>query len=146
MPLSQPQSTGRIKPDCPFSFSATIEVEPVIDPQDYVGLKLEKQKLEVSDRDVDVRPEAAPGNVQHDGGRDGTAWCQDRRFHGHRFSGFLAGKAHKDMKSENYLLEIGSGSFIPGFEEQITGMSKNETKEFTVKFPADYHKKDLADP
>ncbi|MDD5532100.1 MAG: trigger factor, partial [Syntrophales bacterium] len=60
------------------------------------------------------------------------------------FEGKMDGKEIEDARGRNYLLEIGSGRFIPGFEEQIVGMKKGETKEFTVKFPEPYQNGELA--
>ena len=53
------------------------------------------------------------------------------------FAGSLAGKALKELASENYLLEVGSKTFVPGFEDQLIGLKKGETKAITVKFPDD---------
>ena len=53
-------------------------------------------------------------------------------------------KRFQNLKSENFLLELGSKRFIPGFEEQLVGMKNGETKEINVTFPADYHEKKMA--
>ncbi|MDD5167473.1 MAG: trigger factor [Syntrophales bacterium] len=146
VPLSQPKVDQEgIKKENPFSFSATIEVEPVIEPQDYVGLTLEKQKLDVSERDIDLRL----GQLQEMySTMEEVAEERDVKegdFVVIDFQGSMEGKPHKDMQADNYLLEIGSKSFIPGFEEQIVGMKKNDTKEIMLKFPSDYNRKELAD-
>src|SRR5699024_6306813 len=60
------------------------------------------------------------------------------------FEGFLDGEAFEGGKGENHSLEIGSGQFIPGFEEQLVGKETNEETEITVNFPEDYHSEDLA--
>ena len=60
------------------------------------------------------------------------------------FEGFVDGKAFDGGKAENYALEIGSGSFIPGFEEALVGMKKGQTKEIDVTFPKEYGSKELA--
>ncbi len=60
------------------------------------------------------------------------------------FEGFVDGKAFDGGKAENYSLEIGSGSFIPGFEDALIGMKKGETKEISVTFPKEYGSKELA--
>ena len=54
------------------------------------------------------------------------------------FEGSLNGKPLKEMKADNYHLEIGSGNFVPGFEDQLIGMKKGETKEIKCYFPSDY--------
>ena len=60
------------------------------------------------------------------------------------FQGSVDGKALDSMKADNYLLEIGSGQFIPGFETELVGLKKGDTKEFNIKFPEDYRSKDVA--
>ncbi|MBW2650681.1 MAG: trigger factor, partial [Deltaproteobacteria bacterium] len=60
------------------------------------------------------------------------------------FEGKLDGEARKELASEDYTLEIGSGSFVPGFEEQLVGMKKGESKDITVTFPEEYGAKDIA--
>ncbi|MBW2596433.1 MAG: trigger factor, partial [Deltaproteobacteria bacterium] len=60
------------------------------------------------------------------------------------FEGKLDGEARKELASEDYTLEIGSGSFVPGFEEQLVGMKKGESKDVTVTFPEEYGAKDIA--
>ena len=60
------------------------------------------------------------------------------------FEGFVDGVAFEGGKAEKYPLQIGSGSFIPGFEEQVIGMKYEEQKDITVQFPKDYQAKDLA--
>jgi trigger factor len=60
------------------------------------------------------------------------------------FEGFIDGEAFEGGKAENYTLEIGSGTFIPGFEDQLVGMKLGEEKDVEVTFPEDYHAKELA--
>ncbi len=60
------------------------------------------------------------------------------------FEGFIDGEPFQGGSAEGYTLEIGSGNFIPGFEEQMIGMKEGETREITVKFPEDYHAKEFA--
>lgn len=60
------------------------------------------------------------------------------------FEGFVDGEAFEGGQAENYSLEVGSGSFIPGFEEQLVGKKAGEETEVTVTFPEEYHAEDLA--
>jgi trigger factor len=60
------------------------------------------------------------------------------------FEGTLNGKPLKEMKADNYILEVGSKTFVPGFEEQLLGLKNGETKQIRVRLPADYHAKHLA--
>jgi trigger factor len=60
------------------------------------------------------------------------------------FAGSIDGQAHQELKADNFLLELGSKRFIPGFEEQLIDMKNSETKTINVKFPEDYHEKKFA--
>jgi len=127
-----------------FSFTAIVEVEPIIEPTGYVGLELEKEKYEVKDSDVETRLEevrdmfSTMEEVEVDRGvSDGDFVVID-------FEGLVDGKPLKEMKAENYLLEVGSERFVPGFEEQLIGMKKNTTEQIRIKLPDDYHAKNLA--
>jgi trigger factor len=145
VPLSQPQIDQQgIVSESPFAFSATIEVEPVIDPKDYLGLNLERQEMEVADSDVDSRLRQLQEmySTMEEVTEKRTVVAGD--FVTIDFQGFVEGKPRKDMQSENYLLEIGSRSFIPGFEDQVVGMNVDEEKEIALNFPADYQEKSLA--
>jgi trigger factor len=127
-----------------FIFSATVEVEPAVEPRDYVGLELEKEEIVVTGEDLETKMQeirqmfATIEEVNEDRGIiAGDFVTLD-------FAGTLAGEPLKDLKSENYLLEIGSKTFIPGFEEQVIGMKKGDTKSVSVRFPEDYHAAHLA--
>ena len=127
-----------------FTFTATVEVEPVVKPEGYLGLELEKEEHEVSESDVDAR-------LQEIREMFGTMEevASDREvkegdFSVIDFEGTHDGKILKEMKADNYLLEVGSKTFVPGFEEQLVGIKKGETKQIRVKLPDDYHAKDLA--
>ena len=126
-----------------FTFTATVEVEPVIEPKGYIGLELEKEDHEISESDVDARLQEVREmfgtmvEVATDRGiNDGDFAVID-------FEGTLNGKPLKEMKADNYLLEVGSKTFVPGFEEQLVGIKKGETKQIRVRLPDDYHVKHL---
>jgi trigger factor len=127
-----------------FTFTAIVEVEPIIEPTGYAGLELEKEKYEVKDSDVEARLEEVRDmfgtmeEVEVDRGvSEGDFVVID-------FEGFVDGKPLKEMKAENYLLEVGSKRFVPGFEEQLIAMKKNKTEQIRIKLPDDYHAKNLA--
>lgn len=127
-----------------FTFSATVEVEPAVEPRDYVGLELEKEEPVVTGEDLEARMReirqmfATMEEVSEDRGiLAGDFVTLD-------FAGAVAGKPLKELKSENYLLEIGSKTFVPGFEEQVIGMKKGDTKSVAVQFPENYHAAHLA--
>ena len=127
-----------------FTFTAVVEVEPLVEPTGYVGLQLEREKHEVKDSDVDARLEevrdmfSTMEEVEDDRGvSEGDFVVID-------FEGVVDGKSLKEMKAENHLLEVGSKRFVPGFEEQLIGMKKSTTEQVRIKLPDDYHAKNLA--
>jgi len=127
-----------------FLFTATVETRPVIDPKDYTELELEKGKLDVTEADIEERLEqirqmyATLEDIKED-----RALANDD-FAVIDFEGKLDGEARKELASEDYTLQIGSQSFVPGFEEQLVGMKKEESRDITVTFPEDYDAKDIA--
>ena len=127
-----------------FTFTAIVEVEPVIDPTGYIGLELEKENHEVKDSDVDARLEEIRDMFSTMEEVDVDRGVSEGDFVVIDFEGFVQGKPVKEMKAENYLLEVGSKRFMPGFEEQLIGMKKNKTEQITIKLPDDYHAKNLA--
>ncbi|MBU2055674.1 MAG: trigger factor [Proteobacteria bacterium] len=127
-----------------FSFSATFEVEPVIEPQDYLGLELEKEEPVVTEEDLaarmqELRKMFATMEETHEerGVLPGDFVTID-------YEGSLAGEMLKELKSENYFLEIGSNAFVSGFEDQLIGMKNGETGSIAVKFPETYNASHLA--
>ena len=143
--VTRPQiEQNGIEAEKDFAFSATVEVEPVVEPKDYLGLELEKEEPVVTDDDLAARlleirqMFATMEDVQ-----------EERRivagdFVTIDFTGTLDGKSPKELAAENYLLEVGSNTFIPGFEDQLLGLAKGETKDVIVTFPADYTAAHLA--
>ncbi len=127
-----------------FIFSVTVETQPEIDPKGYEGLELEKEELDVTPSDVDERIEqirqmyATLEDVSEDRAlAEGDFALID-------FVGKLNGEVRPGMESSDYTLQIGSKSFIPGFEEQIVGMKKGDSKDISLTFPEEYGAKDLA--
>jgi trigger factor len=143
--VTQPEIEQQgIEAEKDFTFSATVEVEPTVEPKDYLGLELEKEELVVTDEDLEARMTeirqmfATMEEVEEDRGiRMGDFVTLD-------FAGTLAGEQLKELKSENYLLEIGSKTFVPGFEEQLVGLRQGEAKTVAVKFPDNYNAAHLA--
>ncbi len=126
----------------PFIFTAEVAIKPEVALGAYKGLEVGKVPLEVTAEEVEsrIREEAEKNArtivVEDRAAQDGDEVVLD-------FEGFIDGKAFDGGKGENYALTIGSGSFIPGFEEQLVGVSSNEEKEIEVTFPEDYHAKEL---
>jgi trigger factor len=133
-----------IEPEKNFSFTATVEVEPSVEPQGYLEMELERQEASIGDEDIDRRIEEIRemfATLEEVG--SGRA-IQRGDFVTLDFEGSLDGVVRDDMKADGYFLEIGSGRFIPGFEEQLEGMNKDEEKEFPIPFPADYGVPEMA--
>ncbi|MGZ6237756.1 MAG: trigger factor [Syntrophales bacterium] len=133
-----------IEADKNFTFTAVVEIEPVIDPTGYIGLELEKERHEVKDSDVEARLEEIRDMFGTMEEMEADRGVSQGDFVVIDFEGFVKGKPLKEMKAENYLLEVGSKRFIPGFEEQLIGMKKNKTEQIAIKLPDDYHAKHLA--
>jgi trigger factor len=143
--LSRPDiEQNGIKENNDFSFSASFETEPDFDPQGYKGIDLEKTNTTVSESDMEKRLQEIRKMfaTMQDVTEDRPAVMGD--FVTIDFAGTLDGVALPELKSENFMLELGSQKFIPGYEEQIVGMKTGETKDVQVTFPADYHENKMA--
>ena len=121
-----------------------IQVKPEVTLGEYKDLGIVKNEVEVTEEDIHseinkIREQAAELVIKEDDMaiENGDTVVID-------FEGFLDNVAFEGGKGENHSLEIGSGSFIPGFEEQLIGMKTNETKDITVTFPEEYQATDLA--
>ena len=142
-PVSEPEIEAEsFIPGSPFKYTATVEIRPEIDLRGYEGLRIEKGKVSVTDKMVEERIEALRRknltlNDVDRPLRDGDTAIID-------FEGFMDGVPFDGGKGEGVPLKIGGGRFIPGFEEQLLGMSKGEEREISVKFPADYNHKEFA--
>ncbi len=126
-----------------FVFSALVTVKPEVKLGDYKSLRVEKTVKEVTDEDIDKEIKQAQENCARvttfeEGAPEmGDTVVLD-------FDGSVDGVPFEGGKSEGYNLELGSGSFIPGFEEQLAGKPLNEEILVNVTFPEDYHATDLA--
>ncbi len=127
-----------------FTFTATVEVEPAIEPKGYVELDLVKEEHDVIDADVEKRLQEVRDMFATMEEVEAERGIGEGDFAVIDFEGTLDGNNLKEMKADNYLLEMGSKTFIPGFEEQLTGMKKGQTKEIKINMPDDYHASHLA--
>lgn len=124
-------------------FKATVTVKPEVQLGDYKGLEVEKFDTTVTDEDVENEVKALQEKhaelvvVEEGAIESGDTVNID-------FDGYVDGVAFEGGKAENYSLEIGSGSFIPGFEDQLIGMKSGEDKDVEVTFPEEYHAENLA--
>ncbi len=128
----------------PFIFKAKVEVKPEFELGEYKGLELEKVNTEVTPEDVEqelkkLQERHAQLEVM---GEDDQVEKGDKILLD--FVGKDEGVPFEGGTAENYSLEVGSNSFIPGFEEQLVGMKLNEEKVINVTFPEQYHSKELA--
>ena len=124
-------------------FTATVQIKPEVVLGKYKGVELKKVEYKVTDEDVDHEIE----HMQEHNARIITVEdrpVKEKDIAVIDFEGFVDGKAFEGGKAENHELEIGSKTFIPGFEEQIVGMKAGEEKDIKVTFPEDYFSKDLA--
>lgn len=127
----------------PFIFTATVALKPEVTLGEYKGLEVEVSDTAVTDEDV---------QKEIDTQRDKNSRMVDVTDRAVQqgdmirldFDGSVDGEAFEGGKSDDYPLTIGSGSFIPGFEEQLIGTAIGEEKDVTVTFPEDYHAKELA--
>ncbi|KSU63897.1 trigger factor [[Bacillus] enclensis] len=124
-------------------FTAKVQVKPEVKLGDYKGLEVEKMDAEVKAEDVEaeltsLQEKQAELVVKEEGkAEEGDTVTMD-------FEGFVDGEAFEGGQAENYSLELGSGQFIPGFEEQLVGAAAGEEKEVEVTFPEEYHAAELA--
>ena len=123
------------------TLTLTTEVYPEVTLGQYKGLEVEKAEAEVSDAQVQAELDRMAENVASTETVDRPAQMGDTV--NIDFEGFDSGVPFDGGKGENHDLKLGSGSFVPGFEEQLVGMSAGEEKDIDITFPEDYHK-DLA--
>ena len=123
--------------------SAKVFVKPDVEIKDYLGIKVEKEVAPVTDEDVNKEIETIrERNSREIDITDRPAEMGDTAVID--FEGFCDGVAFEGGKGTDYALKLGSGSFIPGFEEQVAGKSIDEEFDVNVTFPTEYHAADLA--
>ena len=124
-------------------YTVVVQTKPEVKLGKYKGIELKKVEHKVEDKDI----EHELGHMQEHNSR--LVSVEDRALENGDiatidFEGFADGKAFEGGKAEGHELEIGSGSFIPGFEDQLVGMKIDEDREIKVTFPKEYFSKDLA--
>ena len=126
-----------------FIFTAEVAVKPEVTLGEYKGLKVDKVSTRVTQKEVDEEIEKErERNARTVEVTDRAV--QDKDIVTLDFEGFVDGEAFDGGKGENYPLTIGSGSFIPGFEEQLIGAEIDKETEIKVTFPEDYQAEELA--
>lgn len=125
-----------------FTFKATVVVEPEIEIKDYEGIEVEKLSTEVTEEMIDEEIDRVRDRnsrmvtVEDRAAENGDTVVID-------FEGFCDGEAFDGGKAEEYNLELGSGNFIPGFEEQVVGHNTGDEFTIDVKFPEEYQAENL---
>ena len=120
------------------TITITTELYPEVTLGDYKGLEIEKAEVSVSDEQVEAELDRMAQNVASTETVERAAEMGDTA--NIDFEGFDNGVPFDGGKGDNFDLKLGSGSFVPGFEEQIVGMSAGEEKDIDITFPEDYHK------
>ena len=124
-------------------FTATVQTKPEVKLGKYKGIEIEKIEYNVKDEDIQAElidmqdKNSRLVTVEDRAAEDGDTATID-------FEGFVDGEAFEGGKAENHDLVLGSGSFIPGFEDQVIGMKIDEEKDVKVTFPKEYFSKELA--
>ena len=142
--VSQPEiDIVQMEKGKPFIFTATVATKPEVTLGAYKGIEVEKFTVEVSEEEVEAKlaeeqqKNARTINVEDRAVAEGDEVVLD-------FEGFVNGIAFEGGKGENYPLTIGSGAFIPGFEEKLIGAELEKEVDVEVTFPEEYHAPDLA--
>lgn len=142
-PVDQPQiNVESMEKGKPWAISATITVKPDVELGDYTGIAVKKQKRNVLKGDIEKRLEELQKQQAELVLKDGKAETGDTVVID--YVGTVDGKEFDGGSAQNYSLELGSNSFIPGFEDGLVGASKDETVDVKVTFPEDYQAKELA--
>lgn len=140
-PISQPQLDVKSMDDDKVELVYTFAVMPEVELGEYKGLKYELKQVKVTAKEVDeeidrMRKQYADLETIDEAAKEGDTVKID-------YEGFKDGVAFEGGKAEGYNLKLGSGSFIPGFEDQLIGAKAGEEKELNLTFPEDYHAEDL---
>ncbi len=136
------ESVEEVSTENGFEFKATVVVEPEVEIDGYKGLEIKSKAVRVTEKMINEEIDKIRDRnsrmitVEDRAAADGDTAVID-------FEGFLGDVAFEGGKAENYNLALGSGSFIPGFEEQIIGHNAGEEFTITVKFPEDYQAEEL---
>lgn len=145
-PIDQPQfDFESLEPGKDFQFEATVEVMPPVELGEYKGVAVEQEENEITEEDLEQHLET----LQEQHARLVTVEEEDRAAEEGDlalidFQGSIDGEPFSGGEAENYSLELGSKTFIPGFEAQVVGMQRGMEKEIAVTFPEDYHEQEFA--
>ncbi len=143
-PIDQPEIEDfHIAEDEPATFSAEVEVKPEVELGEYTGFEIEREEITVDEEEIEEQLE----RLQEEHSQLASVDREDVQFGDHvviDYEGFVQGEPISGGSAEEFVLEIGSGDFIPGFEEELIGLEiREEPYEIDVTFPEDYDE-DLA--
>ncbi len=142
-PINQPElEEVQIEKDKPLVFKVTVDVKPDVELGEYKGVTVEHESKTITAEDVDRYMESLREQHARLVTRDDVE-VQEKDLAVIDFKGTIDGEPFAGGEGENYSLEIGSGTFIPGFEEQLVGARTGEDREVQVTFPDDYQVDDL---
>ncbi len=143
-PVSEPRVDEVIcEEGQPFSYRASFEVRPALQPSGYTGVEVYREKLEVTDADVDRAIEYFRERAAEYVPMDGWPALREDLLVVD-YEGYLGGKPLKEVTGQHVSIVLGARQFIPEFEEQLHGLKKGDTKEFLVEFPGDHGRRELA--
>ncbi len=143
-PISQPEvEMVQLEKDKPLILKVNVEVKPEFELPEYKGVTIEKVKKEITNEDVDkyidsLREQHARLVAVEEGE------LQEKDLAVVDFMGTVEGEPFQGGEAENYSLQIGSNTFIEGFEEQLLGATRGEKRDVKVTFPSDYYREELA--
>jgi trigger factor len=144
-PIAQPkfEAVNQFEAESAFVFKMEIEVLPEVKLGQYKGLEVERVQVAVTDEEVAQKLKELQERHAELTLSDRTQLAKGD-FAVIDFEGYVNGRAFQGGAAQSYTLEIGSGNFIPGFEEQMIGMETGTERDITVTFPEDYNSQDLA--
>ena len=126
------------------TFKIEVDVYPEVELGTYFGLEAEKEKVNVTEEDVDRILRDYQNRSAELIVVDSRTDVQEGDYAIIDFAGYIDGEPFSGGAAQDHMLQVGSGQFIPGFEEQLVGMNVGETKDVVVTFPEDYHAEHLA--
>lgn len=139
--VAQPQVALRSLDESKVEFLFTLTLYPEVKLGKYTKLGVKKEKIEVTDEEVEKSIEEMRNRYAENVSKDGA--IEEGNIAIIDFDGYKDGVRFEGGKAENYSLEVGSHTFIPGFEEQLIGLKAGDEKDIEVTFPEDYHAEDL---
>ena len=145
--VGQPQlDPPTLDPKEPYAYDATVEITPEIEDLDFKGLKLKRTHYQFSDDEVDTQLKTLQQNLARHQKISEDRPVKEDDIVLVDYEGFKDGKPFAETaKTENFTTKVGAGLISKDFDNQLIGLQPGESKEFTVKFPEDFHNKSLAD-